>query len=157
MGPLWYRSWLHRWGGPMRIHDVPMNQETTVQKDFLGRGWRFPFGFDPASGAVAMASYEDDIRQALTIILGTRPGERQMMPTFGCRVHEVLYTPNSQANATLVAYHVRSALERWEPRVEVLDVTASPSPEGRMDVGVRYRIRATLAEQQLHVGLTTGG
>ena len=58
-----------------------------VRKDFLGRGWKFPFGFDPASGGVALSEFEENIRESVTIILGTQPGERQMLPEFGCRIH----------------------------------------------------------------------
>lgn len=128
-----------------------------MKKDFLGRGWRFPFGFDASTGRVAMSEAEENIRTSISLILGTRPGERQMLPAFGCRVHELMYTPNTAANASLVTYHVRTALERWEPRIDVVDVAAEPSPDGRMRVAVRYRVKATLAEQLFHVDLHTGG
>ena len=58
----------------------------TIRKEFLGRGFAFPFHFDPAGGGVAMSEYEENIRQNISIILGTQPGERQMLPAFGCRI-----------------------------------------------------------------------
>jgi phage baseplate assembly protein W len=128
-----------------------------VSKDFLGRGWAFPFRIDPSTGAVATSAHEDNIRESMTLILGTRPGERQMLPEFGCRVHEVMFTPNSQANASLVAYHVRAALARWEPRVEVVDVAAVPEEGGKLSVAVRYRVKSTRVEHTLGLDLQTGG
>jgi phage baseplate assembly protein W len=129
-----------------------------VQKDFLGRGWAFPFQFDPASGAVAVSEFEENIRQCVTVILGTRPGERQMLPDFGCRIHELLFAPNNQTTAQVAAGHVREALGRWEPRIEVQDVNASSDPSGAIRVEVVYRIVSTDAVQTVaHMVSNTGG
>lgn len=114
-----------------------------MRKEFLGRGWRFPFGFDSQTGAVGTSAYEQNIQESITLILGTRPGERQMLPEFGCRVHELMFTPNGHATASLVAYHVQVSLERWEPRIDVLGVSSNPADNGRIQVSVRYRIKAT--------------
>jgi phage baseplate assembly protein W len=115
----------------------------SVRKDFLGTGWAFPFGFDSASGGVAMSSAEENIRQCISVILATRPGERQMLPSFGCRIHELLFAPNTSATSAMIAHHVREALMKWEPRIEVLDVRATPEQSGAVHVDVEYRIRAT--------------
>jgi phage baseplate assembly protein W len=127
-----------------------------VKKEFLGRGWAWPFRIDPATGAVATSVAEDNIRESMTLILGTRPGERQMMPEFGCRIHELVFTPNTQANASLISYHVQQALTRWEPRIEVVEVNADPKTTGKVSVTVRYRIRSTLAETVLSLDVPVG-
>lgn len=120
-----------------------------IRKDFLGRGWAFPFHFDPASGRVALSEYEENIRQNITIILGTRPGERQMLPNFGCRVHEYLFAPATQSNAHMVGHHVREALERWEPRIEVVSVKSRAEAAGALRIDVEYKITSTNAVQNL--------
>ncbi|MED5371467.1 MAG: GPW/gp25 family protein [Myxococcota bacterium] len=117
------------------------------QRDFLGKGWAFPFGFDRASGGVRTSSGEENIRQCITVILSTRPGERQMLPEFGCRLHEVLFAPNTQATSALIAHHVKTALVRWEPRIEVLDVQAQAQADGSVNVDVHYLIKATNTRQ----------
>ena len=113
------------------------------QKDFLGRGWAFPFRFDAASGAVAFSEHEENIRQCISIILATRPGERQMLPKFGCRIHELLFVPNTSSTAVIAEGHVRDALEKWEPRVEVKTVSAAPDDTGSLRIEVVYQIVAT--------------
>jgi len=129
-----------------------------AQKDFLGRGWAFPFRFDAAMGSVGVSEFEENIRQCVTVILGTRPGERQMMPDFGCRVHELLFAPNNQTTAQVAAGHVREALNRWEPRIEVQDVVASSDPSGAIQVEVVYRIVSTDSVQTVtHMVSNTGG
>jgi phage baseplate assembly protein W len=117
------------------------------QKEFLGRGWAFPFRFDPASGSVGFSEFEENIRDCITIILSTRPGERQMLPNFGCRIHELLFAPSTATTSSTAEGHVREALGRWEHRVEVETVNAVPDTSGALRVEVVYRIIATDAVQ----------
>jgi phage baseplate assembly protein W len=128
-----------------------------VRKDFLGRGWRFPFQFDAATGSVSYSEYEENIRQCITIILATKPGERQMMPDFGCRAHELMFAPAVGATGTAIAYHVQRALERWEPRIEVLSVDAVPDLHGPMRVSVTYKVKSTNQAQEISMALNSGG
>jgi len=118
-------------------------------KEFLGRGWAFPFRFDPARGSVGLSEYEENIRQNITIILGTRPGERQMLPQFGCRIHELLFAPDTRATSSAIAHHVDEALRRWERRIEVQKVDASIEAQGAVKVTVEYKVISTAALQNL--------
>ena len=118
-------------------------------KEFLGRGWAFPFRFDAARGGVGLSEYEENIRQNITIILGTRPGERQMLPQFGCRIHELLVAPDTRATSSAVAHHVEEALRRWERRIEVRKVDAKVEAQGAIRVNVEYTVLATSALQNL--------
>lgn len=115
----------------------------SVPKDFLGRGWAFPFRIDPASGAVAFSEHEENIRQNITIILGTRPGERQMLPEFGCRIGELLFSANTRAVSQKASRFVMDALARWESRIAVERVDATLDEAGALRVAVVYRVLAT--------------
>lgn len=114
-----------------------------MNKEFLGRGWSFPFHFDPATGSVSLSEFEENIRQNIMIIIGTRPGERQMLYDFGCRIHELLFAPSNASTARLAAQYVQEALVSWEPRIEVLQVGANFDPSGAIMVQLVYRITAT--------------
>ena len=118
-------------------------------KELLGRGWSFPFQFNAATGAVGFSEFEENIRQNITIILGTKPGERQMLPEFGCKIHDLLFAPHTRATAAMIAQHVRDALKRWEKRIEVIKVDSSPEPNGAIRVQVEYKILLTDATQTL--------
>ncbi|TVQ94137.1 MAG: baseplate protein [Deltaproteobacteria bacterium] len=128
-----------------------------MRKDFLGRGWKFPFQFDASSGAVSVSEYEQNIKECLTLILGTKPGERQMLPEFGCRIHEMMFAPNSLATSQLISMHVENAVKRWEPRVVVLSVDAWPEPGGTVRVKINYKVKTTQSEQGLDLLLNPGG
>ncbi len=127
-----------------------------MRKEFLGRGWRFPFGMDGGSGGVALSEYEQNIRESITIILGTKPGERQMLPEFGCRIHRLMFAANTAATATLIQHHVEEALGRWERRIVVTGVGAWPDPGGVIRVEVKYKILSTEQHQELALALSGG-
>ncbi len=115
----------------------------TSGKAFLGTGWAFPITAAP-SGESTLVSYEDDVRQAIHIILGTGLGERVMRPDFGAGLPELVFEPINTTTMALAQHHVQQALITWEPRIDsiTVGVTADP-PQGRLMIEVRYRIRAT--------------
>jgi phage baseplate assembly protein W len=121
--------------------------------DFLGAGWAFPVELD-ARGRVGLARQENDVEQAIRMILLTPRGQRVMRPAFGCHIHTLMFAPNDYATAGLAARYVEEAIAMWEPRVRVLSVTAVPdvadvrdqsasAPASRLLVEVRYEIKAT--------------
>ena len=104
-----------------------------------------------------MSEYEQNIKECITIILGTKPGERQMLTEFGSRINELMFAPNTRATSVLVSRYVRRALERWEPRIEIEKVDAWPDAGGQIKVQVHYKIRSTMSEQEMLLLLTSGG
>jgi phage baseplate assembly protein W len=131
------------------------------QHDLVGRGWHFPVRFDVPSpdtgsipargrGGIAFAHGELDIEQAIFIVLSTIPGERRMRPTFGCRVHELLFAPINPTTLGLMEQYAFEALQMWEPRVDVIDIRLTPFfDDARIDIEVRYTIRLTKDERTL--------
>lgn len=115
------------------------------QKDFLGRGWAMPASVDPQSGLIATAEYEEDIRQAIRIILETAPGERVMRPGFGCGIHDLVFEAVDSTALQRIRSEVEEALRRYEARIDVLDVAADEdaSAEGKLLVELEYRVRRT--------------
>jgi phage baseplate assembly protein W len=113
-------------------------------KAFLGNGLNFPLRTD-ARGQIILNTGSTDIEQAIRIILSTRPGERVMRPTFGCRAHELLFEPRSPTTISLLQEYVHDALLVWEPRIEVIqvNVTADDAYSGALIAEVIYQIKAT--------------
>jgi Bacteriophage baseplate protein W len=114
-------------------------------KRFLGRGWAYPVVFDPFTGTVAAAEYEEDIKQSIQIIIGTGRGERVMRPDFGCGIHDLVFTAIDTTALTRVEETVRDALTKYEARIELLKVCADPAEavNGKLLVIIDYRVRAT--------------
>jgi len=119
--------------------------DNNEQKDWLGRGWAYPVLIDARTGDVAMAQYEDDIRQSILIILGTVRGERVMRPAFGCGIHDLVFDSLDTALVTRIEVTVRESVLRYEARVEVLNVSVDTRDffQGKLVVQLEYRVRRT--------------
>jgi uncharacterized protein len=118
--------------------------------DFIGRGWNFPPGLN-SRGGIALASEEDKIAQSITIILNTPIGQRVMRPTFGSRLHELIFAPANPETFGLAEMYVQDALNFWEPRIQVLDVVAGTddAQPGVLLIRIRYFIKANHDERSL--------
>src|SRR6476619_1277835 len=114
------------------------------QKAFLGVGWAFPVQVE-ADGKISEASYEEDIRQAIRIILGTNSGERVMRPDFGAVLSAFIFEPVSATTMSLVQARVQRALIEWEPRIDMqkLTVTSDPAEGNKLQIDLTYLVRAT--------------
>jgi uncharacterized protein len=107
--------------------------------DFIGRGWTFPLDVN-ASGTIAMAGGARKLEQAMRLVLSTFPGERPYRPEFGCRLRSYVFAGTSVDVLGQVAAEVRASLVRWEPRVDVDEVTVHPDPanESLLYIDITY-------------------
>jgi phage baseplate assembly protein W len=119
-----------------------------VSPAFLGRGWAFPIC--DAAGRTATAEYDEDVEQAILIILRTDPGERVMRPDFGAGLRAFVFEPMTPATLEAIRQRVQEALVDWEPRIDVEQVTVTPDPDaGRAVINMSYRVRATNSHRNL--------
>jgi phage baseplate assembly protein W len=127
-----------------------LNQRLDPTKSFLGVGWAFPPRLE-ADGTVAEAAYEEDIRQAIRIILFTNRGERLMRPDFGAGLKDFVFEPVNTTTMALVETRVRESLIAWEARIDVQEVTVTTDRVERFKllIDVNYRVRATNSQHNL--------
>ena len=100
------------------------------------------------TGNLSLVEGHAAIRQSILILLSTVPGERVMRPQYGCDLHRLLFSPNDATTAGLAIHFVRRAIEQFERRVEIQELTAGPSASGssgppRLQVDLLYRVKAT--------------
>ncbi|MBI5876498.1 MAG: GPW/gp25 family protein [Chloroflexi bacterium] len=122
----------------------------TNKRDFIGAGWAFPPRPD-GRGGIATASDDEKIKQAIWIILGTPIGQRVMRPTFGSRLHELVFAPLNAETMGMAEMFVIDALKFWEPRIEVTDVVARTDRRkpAMLLIDVQYSIKATHDQRSL--------
>jgi phage baseplate assembly protein W len=114
--------------------------------DFLGTGLRFPLQVTP-QGRLALSGADQRVEESIYLILGTKLGERVMQPDFGCAIHELVFAPNNAATRTRAIDAVRRALVLFEPRIDVLEVSAdgAPAEPNLLLLRIDYRLRSTNA------------
>ncbi len=119
---------------------------TSLNRAYLGTGWKFPVRVNP-TGGLSWSVGEQSVQEAIWIILGTAMGERQMLPSFGCGIQDLVFAPNNSTTQTNVSHLVKQALSQGEPRIDVLGVTVSAAPDeaNMLLIRVDYRIRSNNA------------
>lgn len=137
--------------------------------ELIGRGWLFAeAAAAPAGrlglqlshrGGVEMIKGPALIRQSILMLLATRRGERVMRPDYGCDLDRLVFLSNDVTTAGLAIHYTRQALERWEPRIEILRLDANPHPDAPfcLEISLEYRILADGAVETLHYGVDLSG
>lgn len=114
-------------------------------KSFMGRGFKFPFSVDPSTNRIAMSSAEEDIEEAIRLILRTNVGERVMLPDFGTEAGDFVFSDNRAERIAALEISVQEALEKWEPRIVDIEVQADGEmgDKSRVEISIRYTVRTT--------------
>lgn len=112
-------------------------------KEFLGRGLKFPLQVDPQTGMLALSDQEEDIREAIGIILNTMQGERVMRPDFGSNIIDYVFAPSSSATRQSLAHEVWEQLLYQEPRIVDVSVECGEMDRTAILLHVSYTVRST--------------
>ena len=122
-------------------------------KGFLGIGWCFPPEFHRygEQTGVKLVAEAEDIRESLTILLSTRPGERIMQPGYGCGLHDMVFEALNETSITEIRDLIERAVLFYEPRInlEAIAVSMHEAIEGRLDIQLDYTIRMTNTRSNL--------
>lgn len=111
---------------------------------FLGEGISFPIRVDKNTGKMVTSSEEENIKEAIRIILGTRRGERIRNPEFGCGIWDYAFSTMDYTSLSAMQREVEIALVAFEPRIEEIRVEVEPvETEGRVIVHISYVVRKT--------------
>lgn len=112
---------------------------------FLGRGWSFPPLFDGHTGEAYLGQGEQDILESLSILFETRPGERVMHPTYGCRLQDLVFEQMNGETRAAIRVAISQAILFFEPRIAVIsiDVQTEDWLGGILRVGLEYRVNQT--------------
>ena len=124
----------------------------------FGRGVAFPPRID-RDGRMAWSVGADNVRDAIRILLMTRPGERLFIPDMGAGLDQLLFEPNTVTTRQSIKDRIIRTLQKWEPRMSIdsVDVDADPSDPQVAVATIAYRLIATQAREQINVSVTLKG
>ena len=119
-------------------------------REYLGKGWRFPVAVN-LTGGISSSQLEENVRESIFVILGTAPGERVKRPDFGCRIHDLMFAPNNDETAARAEYYCEEALYKFEHRIDSVKCTATPNKDepNRLDVRITYQIAGKSEKKNL--------
>jgi phage baseplate assembly protein W len=71
----------------------------------------------------------DSVITSIDNILRTSPGERVMLPEFGCGLKSMMFEGMNKALMTFLSREIKSSIERWDDRAVVIEVQFSSNPD----------------------------
>jgi len=120
----------------------------------FGRSVAFPPRVG-ADGRFVWSEGEANIRESITVVLKTEPGERVGVPDFGAGLGRFLFEPNNAATHARLQDAIIRALANWEPRIEVESVdVAADAVDGETALAtITYRLVATAARERISLNV----
>lgn len=125
----------------------------TRRQNIFGQGLSFPPRVG-ADGRLAWSEGEENVREAVRVLLLTEPSERLMREEFGCGLRRFLFEPNTVTTRALIREAVTNSIKAWEPRVAVEEVSVESDAEDPRLVAVEIRFRLVATQTVARLGLT---
>lgn len=113
---------------------------------------KFPLEYNEGSGKTAMNNIEEDVRQSLLLLLGTRKGERLCRPNYGCDLAQFAFENVGFTLITRIENEILQAIDLYEPRVTNVKVSLSNNEENDLNVdalivNIQYTIKENALKQ----------
>lgn len=114
-------------------------------KEFLGKGWKYPVEVDISTGRIKTSHYEEDIQEAINIILSTSKGERIMRSDFGSNIMDFVFEHTDATTLNRLKEHIKHAIMIWEPRVKEVSVSIKKDYKNdtKLLMDISYIVRKT--------------
>ena len=113
------------------------------------------FTVNPITGDLVTVADAVSVKRGIKNILLTENTERLFQTEVGSGIKNLLFEQMSDLTASILEDEVRSAIEAWEGRAEVLEIIVTPEDENnRYRVAVTFTIVSQTDEQRLEVFLS---
>lgn len=108
---------------------------------YLGKTIRFPIVINQY-GRPDIVEGLDCIPQSIEMILNTPRGSRFFLPQYGSDLDLLMFLPNDEILQSLLYTNIFDALDTWEKRIKVLDITfkLDESQPEKVDCSIQYKI-----------------
>ena len=113
------------------------------------------FQVNPLNSDLIGLKNENAIARSVRNIVFTLPGEKFFDENFGSRISATLFENIDDISANIITDEIKFSIERYEPRVELIEVEAFPNFDNNaFDVLIVYNIiGADVPPQELQFAL----
>lgn len=108
----------------------------------------------PNTGQITRKVNVDAVKMSIRNILLTNKYERLRNPEFGTNLNRFLFEPFIESTGPEMETHIRHAIERYEPRAKVIDVSATPAEDDlSMFITIIFSIMSDQSPHQVDLTL----
>ena len=124
---------------------TPKSKKITLYQDF-----KKTLEKSPVSADLTLLKDEDAVKESIRNLILTDRGERLMQPNLGGNITAMLFENITPAVLVLIQSQVRTTIELYEPRAELIDVIATSNID---DNAVRVQITFYITNVQQPIAL----
>ena len=110
------------------------------------------FTKNPNTGDLVLKTGSNAVKESIRNLILTKKKERPFQPALGSSILELLFEPNDIITEKLIEDEIRTTIENFERRAEVLDVIVNDDREGQ---GYRIKIIFSVINENEPVTFTT--
>ena len=108
----------------------------------------------PVKGALSVKNDFDAVKQSIKNIVLTDKLERPMQPHIGCDIRRSLFENFSPQTVMMAKQQITEAIEQFEPRANLINVTASPDEDNNLlNIGIIFSLINSEREEILNLVL----
>ena len=95
----------------------------------------------------------DKYKSRLYTVIFTNPGDRVMMPTFGCRIQELLFEPMNDRTFSALRKEINRAALTWVPDITIQEIEFGDKDEdlenNRINITIKFSLKvdASITDQ----------
>ena len=97
----------------------------------------------PVSGDVRPIVDDLAIRRSITNLIRTSRGSRPFYPEYGCTISSLLFSNADIFTKNTMKDSVYDALNKFEPRIDVISVEPTFDDDNGVSLQIKYRIKNT--------------
>ena len=109
-----------------------------------------PFRIGPKGRPVQVTSIEEHIREEITQLILTTPGERLFIPEFGAGLNQLIFMKFDESTVALAVTALKKHLVKWLGHRIILDNLKLEVKDESLILSINYRIKETNESQVLH-------
>lgn len=107
---------------------------------------------NPKNDDLALRRDEEAVKESIKNLILTDKGERLMQPLIGGNIRAMLFENITPAVLKMIEEQVRTTIEEYEPRAELIDVNVkSRIDDNKVEVTIRFYITNIAQPIQLNV------
>ena len=99
------------------------------------------FSVNPRTRDVAIKYDDNAIRGALRNLIHTKHYDRPFRPEIGCQLHNLLFENMDPFTLNVAERTIREAIVKFEPRVDLIDVSVTGKDNNDLYIEVVYKIK----------------
>lgn len=125
----------------------------TYDYDNSAKGYQGPIpiylgSYDFSSGITEPSDTKEILKASIQRIIMTMPGERVMLPNFGCNLKHLLFEPNDSVLAREIEESLFFSLTKHEPRINLSSIEVIPhEDENYLDIFIKYTLKNSTEEE----------